>query len=97
MVPSATTRPITIVSACMKPDGLPSFALNEVEVTQEQIDDGIHLYLVEAELLQNGYEEPFVHFDENEAPPFLHPAVRDYLVSSPAAANSPALTCVEGR
>jgi hypothetical protein len=88
---------MTIVSACMKRDGLPCFALNEVEVTQEQIDNGIHFYLVEAELLQQGYEEPFVHFDEIEAPSFLHPAVRDYLASAPAAADSPALACVEGR
>ena len=47
--------------------------------SQEQIDNGIHYYLAEAELLENGFEEPFVHFDENESPPFLHPAVRDYL------------------
>lgn len=97
MVPSETTRPITIVSACMRRDGLPAFALNEVEVTQEQIDNGIHFYLVEAELLQQGYEEPFVHFDENEAPSFLHPAVRSHLASQPAPAVSPVLACAEGR
>jgi hypothetical protein len=79
----------------MTHDGLPCFALNEVEVTQEQIDNGIHYYLVEAELLQNGYEEPFVHFDENESPPFLHPAVRRYLASESALADSPVL-CAEG-
>jgi len=67
------------VTACMTRDGLPAFAINEVEVTQDQIDNGIHYYLAEADLLQAGYEEPFVHFSQDEAPSFLHPAVRQYL------------------
>jgi hypothetical protein len=69
-------RPIAIVTACMTRDGLPCFVLTEVAATPEQIGDGIHYYFAEAELLEAGYEEPFVHFDEMEAPPFLHPAVR---------------------
>ena|SRR5437879_1072348 len=97
MLSSETTRPITIVSACMTPDGLPHFALNEVEVTQEQIDNGIHYYLAEAMLIGSGYEEPYVHFDENESPPFLHPAVRRYLASSPVSTDAPVLVSAEGR
>ena len=85
MLDCEITRPITIVSACMNANGCPDFALNVVEVTQEQIDNGIHYYLAEAELLQSGYEEPFVHFDEGEAPRFLHPAVRQYLGLEPIA------------
>jgi hypothetical protein len=69
-------RPIAIVTACMTRDGLPCFVLTEVTATPEQIGDGIHYYFAEAELLEAGYEEPFVHFDEVEAPPFLHAAVR---------------------
>ena len=34
-----------------------------------------HYYLAESELLELGYEEPFVHFTEDEAPAFLFPAV----------------------
>lgn len=72
-------RTIAIVTACMTKDGLPAFAINEVEVAQDQIDNGIHYYLAEADLLQAGYEEPFVHFGEDESPSFLHPAVRQHL------------------
>jgi hypothetical protein len=48
-------------------------------VTHDEYQDGIHYYLAEADLLENHYEEPFVHFDCFEAPPFLFPAVRQYL------------------
>ena len=72
-------RTIAIVSACMKQDGTPAFALNEVSVTKEQAENGIHYYLAEASLLQDGFDEPFVHFDEFEAPAFLLPAVRQHL------------------
>ena len=34
---------------------------------------------------EEGYDEPFVHFDACESPPFLHPAVRQYLGRQPAA------------
>lgn len=60
-------------------NGTPTFALNTVEVTDDEKENGIHYYLAEAELLQARYEEPFVHFDQEEAPAFLHPAVRQHL------------------
>lgn len=75
------TRPVAVVSACMRSDGLPDFALTEVEVTPEQAENGIHYYLVEAHLLEAGYEEPFVHFEESEAPAFLFPVIKQYLAS----------------
>jgi hypothetical protein len=34
---------------------------------------------VERELIQQGYEEPFVHFPSGESPPFLHAAVRRHV------------------
>ena len=40
------TRPIPIVSACMTREGLPTFALNTVEVTAEEAENGLHFYLV---------------------------------------------------
>jgi hypothetical protein len=67
---------IAIVTACMRPDGTPTFARTEVEATDDQAENGIHYYLAEAQLLEQGFEEPFVHFAENEAPAFLFPAVQ---------------------
>jgi hypothetical protein len=72
-------RRIPIVTAVMRQDGLPDFALNEVEVTHKEAENGIHYYLAEADLFLAGYEEPFVHFSIDEGPAFLHPAVRRYL------------------
>ena len=69
-------RKITVVTACMTREGLPTFAVNEAEVEFEEYENGIHYYLVEADLLEAGYEDPFVHFDEIEAPRFLHVAVK---------------------
>ena len=81
--------PMAIVTACMARDGVPTFALTEVAVTAEEAANGVHFYLAEAQLLTDGYEEPFVHFGPDEAPPFLHAAVRQHLGLAPAA---PALT-----
>jgi len=75
----ADKRQIAIVSACMRRDGTPSFAVNEVTVTQEEAENGVHYYLAEAQLLEDGFEEPFVHFADDERPPFLLPAVRQHL------------------
>jgi hypothetical protein len=72
-------RSITVVTAYMRQDGIPDFKLYEVEVSHEEYENGIHYYLAEAVLLQSGFDEPFVHFDEFEAPPFLLPAVRQHL------------------
>ncbi len=73
-------QPLAIVTACMRPDGLPTFALHHVEVTGEEFENGVHYTLVERLLAQAGcYEEPYVHFAEMESPAFLLPAVRQYL------------------
>jgi hypothetical protein len=78
---------IPIVTACMNADGTPDFAWTEVTVTQEQAENGLHYTLAEAQLVQRGYEEPFVHFDAQESPDFLHEAVRQYLGLAPASTN----------
>jgi hypothetical protein len=72
-------RPITVVTACMSADGTPDFALNTVEVTHEEYENGVHYDLVEDQLADAGYDEPFVHYDPFESPAFLHAAVRQYL------------------
>ena len=69
-------RKLAVVTACVRADGTPDFALTEVEVTPEEYADGVHYDLVEELLCEDGYEKPFVHFDEFEAPGFLLPAVR---------------------
>jgi hypothetical protein len=77
-------RTIAIVTACMRADGLPTFVRTEVEVTDDQAENGIHCYLAEAQLLQHGFEEPMVHFPEDEAPAFLFPAVQESLAVASA-------------
>ena len=76
---TADRRPVIVVSTCMRPNGFPEFALNTVEVTSEEHENGVHYSLAEERLSSEGFEEPFVHFCESEAPPFLVPAVRAYL------------------
>ena len=81
---------LTIVTACMRADGTPTFALTAVDATPEECANGVHYYRAEADLLEAGYEEPFVHFDPAEAPPFLLPAVRAQLGASAPAVPCPA-------
>jgi hypothetical protein len=83
-------RPVTVVSAVLRPDGRADFAVTRVAVTPEEYDNAIHLYLAEADLLKAGFEEPFVHFAEGEAPPLLLPAVRAYLGGVAPDADRPA-------
>jgi hypothetical protein len=71
-------RTIAVVTACMTKHGTPYLALNSVEVTHDEYENGVHYSLVEDRLTDAGYEEPFVHFDETEAT-FLHEAVRQQL------------------
>jgi hypothetical protein len=91
MADAPQKQSITVVPACMNRNGSPTFVLTEVAVTPEEAEEGIHYYLTEAELVEAGYEEPFVHFDATEAPPFLHPAVRQHL-GLPAAGRDPTPT-----
>jgi hypothetical protein len=88
MVPGEGKRTIAVVTACMRADGAPDFALHQVEVTQEEAENGLHYCLVERQLLAAGYEEPFVHFDDLESPAFLQPAVREHLGLAPVVTVS---------
>jgi len=90
-------HPIAIVSACMRVDGTPHLAITEVSVTQEEIENGIPYYLAEAELLDAGFEEPMVHFAPEEAPAFLHAAVRSHLGLSPSVNEPIPLTIAKER
>jgi hypothetical protein len=68
-------RTIGIVTACMRNDGKPTLVRTDHDVRPEEIENGAHYFLAEGDLLLAGYEEPFVHFAEDEAPDFLFPAV----------------------
>lgn len=72
-------RTVTVVSACRASDGRPTFALTEVEVTHEEYENGVHYDLVEDRLKDAGYEVPYLHFDETDAPSFLVAGVTAYL------------------
>ena len=87
-------RRVTIVSAVMNANGAPDFALTEVEVTADEYANGVQYDRAEEQLVAAGFEEPFVHFSECEAPDFLITAVQQYLglpVSSRAENNLVAL------
>ena len=72
-------RTISVVTACMRSDGKPTFARTDVAVTPEEAENGVHYYLVEGELLNAGFEEPMVHFSECDAPAFLFAGVQQFL------------------
>ena len=80
-------RTVVVVTACMNADGTPDFALNEVEVSQEEYENGVHYLLADDRVADAGYDEPYVHFDEFEMPAFLHPAVRRHLNLPDAIVN----------
>lgn len=72
-------RTIAVVTACLNSNGTPAFTFTEVEVTNDQYANGLVVDLVTERLRAEGYEEPFVLFDDLEAPAFLHSGVRQYL------------------
>jgi hypothetical protein len=72
-------RSVAVISACMTRTGLPDLARSEVEVTAEEFENGAHYALAQRRLFAAGYEEPFVHFSDAEAPAFLLPAVRRHV------------------
>jgi hypothetical protein len=79
---SSRPRVIAVVTACMRREGTPTFVLNRVQLTQQEALEGVHYLLAEEALKEEGYEEPMVHFDQDEAPPFLHSAVREHYGST---------------
>jgi hypothetical protein len=89
MTNTPSKKQVTVVSACMRRDGYPDFALNQVEVDDDGYVNGVHYLLVEELLAAAGYEEPFVHFSSSEAPTFLIPAVREYIDADTALYVNP--------
>jgi len=64
-------RPIQL---CLLHDGKrsPTFALNKSQVTHNEALNGIHYDLADAEPSTTATKKPFTHFDQFEAPAFLH-------------------------
>lgn len=75
-MPTSGKRSVTIASACMTALGSPTFVLQEVSVTPEEFEEGLHYAMAEDGLTDLDYEEPFVHFAEEEAPAFLLEGLR---------------------
>lgn len=57
---------IKCVVACTNANGEPDFYFCKVEATQEEYDDGIHYERAKGKAKEEGYEAPFVVFDEND-------------------------------
>ena len=82
MLPWPGKKKLRIVTACLNASGTPDLTLNEVEVRYDEYIEGVSCDLVEERLREQGFEEPFLHFDDHNAPPFLLPAVERYLSKS---------------
>ena len=89
----AEKQTTVVITACMKGNGLPVFALSEVAVVQEEMGNGVHYYLAEADLLARGFEEPMVHFEQQEMPASLFATIRRHLEAGPDSAQKPNLAC----
>ena len=72
----------TVVSACINAAGRPDFALSTITFPSSGPNPDFSFDALEDDLRERGYECPFVHFVETEAPPFLIRAVRRYLLLS---------------
>jgi hypothetical protein len=72
----------TVVSACINAACRPDFAVSTITVPSSGPNPEFPFDTLEADLRERGYECPFVHFDETEAPSFLIRAVRRYLILS---------------
>jgi hypothetical protein len=76
----------------MARDGTPDFALNEVEVTHDEYENGVHYDLVEDRLKDADFDEPYLHYDQFDMPDFLLPAIKQYLGMTADAAEPVALS-----
>ncbi len=88
MQPWNGLRRLTIVTACLNAASIADFTLTQVEVTHDEYANGVHCDRVEALLVQEGYEEPFLHFDVADVPAFLVPAVQRYFGAPLCATTS---------
>ena len=62
---------IKCVVACRNAEGVSDFYFCKVDCTQEEYDNGSHYELAENSAISEGYEGPYVAFDENDGPDWL--------------------------
>jgi hypothetical protein len=64
-------NPIRIIAACRNSDGGPDFAAVMVDCSPDAVRDGAHFELAAAKLEGLGYQEPYIFFDQSQAPKWL--------------------------
>jgi hypothetical protein len=64
------TVTIRVIAACTNASGQPDFAFVNVECTARRIEGGFHYDMARDQLEDEGYEEPFVLFDEQDCQRF---------------------------
>jgi hypothetical protein len=62
---------IVVVAACHCAGGEPTFSVNVVKATEDEISNGEHYDRARERLQADAYEEPYVLFDEDECPEWL--------------------------
>lgn len=87
MSPASGKRRVTIASACMTAQGSPTFVLQDVQVTAEEFENGLHYAIAEDWLTEAGYDEPSVHFADEEMPAFLLDALKQQVAQALAVPN----------
>jgi hypothetical protein len=67
---------IQCVVACRGADGVPTFFACKVKCSQDAYDNGEHYEAAEGLASEMGYEDPFLVYDENDGPEWLHERFR---------------------
>ena len=57
---------MTVAVACLNAAGCSDFFVTQVNVSQEQYEEGIHYDVAKEKAEENGYEGPFVCYDNYE-------------------------------
>lgn len=73
---STVENPVRIIAACRNSDGGPDFAVVTVDCSPGSVRDGAHFELAAARLDELGFQEPFIFFDQFQAPDWLKAGVQ---------------------
>lgn len=70
-----------VIAACTNASGQPDFTFVNVDCTMQQLEGAFHYAMAREQLEDDGYEEPFVLFDEGDCRrfPWLEDGVRKHL------------------
>lgn len=67
----AEKKKVAVITACCDANGKPVLVLNEVLADENDLALGCHYDRVAQKLRNRGYNQPFVHFDEQDGPAWL--------------------------